>query len=72
MNGDESSYRAYLADNGWTSTIEISALTPASLRAALDAIQPMATNPLDGLADLLAERLPMLALPAARGSQPAA
>ena len=57
---DEAAYRDWLAMNGWTRQMPIEALTPETLKAALDEITVLDSNPLDTLAELLEERLPQL------------
>lgn len=56
----EAAYRDWLSESGWTRQMQIEALTPESLRAALDEITVLDSNPLDALAALLEERLPQL------------
>ncbi len=60
LPGNEADYRAWLSKNGWTRQMPIEALTPETLRAALNEITVLDSNPLDTLAALLEERLPQL------------
>jgi mitochondrial fission protein ELM1 len=58
---DEAQYRAWLAGQRWISSLDIAHLTPESFIAALAALAPLTTNPLDDLAALLASRIQELA-----------
>lgn len=60
LTPDESGYRAWLAENGWTRTVSIEGLTAERFTVACSEITPLAFNPLDHLAAILAERLPQL------------
>jgi uncharacterized protein len=57
---DEAGYRAYLIDSGWHRKIDIAALTPDRFLAELSLIKPLQDNPLNGLGDLIRQRLPGL------------
>jgi uncharacterized protein len=57
---NEADYRAWLSKNGWTRQMPIQELAPETLVTALDEIVVLDSNPLDGLAALLEERLPQL------------
>jgi mitochondrial fission protein ELM1 len=57
---DEQIYRDWLARNGWCRSLPLEGLTPDRLRAEFDGLMPLAENPLDALARLIDERLPML------------
>ncbi len=57
---NESIYRAWLAEMGWSRQMPIRSLTPNSLADALAEIVPLDVNPLDALATQLQERLPQL------------
>lgn len=57
---NETAYRTWLVDNGWSRQMPIADLTPESFLGALGAIQPLAENPLDQLAAELQKRLPAL------------
>jgi mitochondrial fission protein ELM1 len=56
----EQGYRAYLACNGWLTTVPLETVTPTTLVAALKLVSPITGNPLDALADLIAQRIPAL------------
>jgi hypothetical protein len=58
LPADEQEYRRYLQRNGWTRPLAIAELTPERFLAELMSIRPLAENPLDHLASILAERLP--------------
>lgn len=60
LPADETAYRDYLEHNRWTASLAIAELSPHRLNAALAPLQPLRENPLDSLADLIAERLPQL------------
>lgn len=60
LPANEASYRAWLADNGWTRQLAIAELEPELLLDALNEITPLETNPLDRLAAELKARLPLL------------
>jgi len=60
LPNNESIYRAWLAEMGWSRQMPICSLTPESLADALAEIVPLDVNPLDALATQLQERLPQL------------
>ena len=60
LPANEASYRSWLAQKGWTRELPIADLHPADLLAALDAIKPLAINPLDALAVQIEPLLPVL------------
>jgi uncharacterized protein len=60
FTADEHGYRAFLAENRWYRSVGIGELTPDLFLDELGAMQPMSDNPLDRLAALLRERLPVL------------
>lgn len=60
LPANEASYRSWLASNGWTRQLPIADLQPERLLAALDAISPLADNPLERLAAELEPRLAVL------------
>jgi uncharacterized protein len=57
---EEREYRRYLAREAWIASVAIAALAPERFLAALADVRPLVANPLDRLADALAERLPDL------------
>jgi uncharacterized protein len=57
---NEADYRAWLSKKGWTRQMSIQELAPETLETALDEIVVLDSNPMDGLAALLEERLPQL------------
>lgn len=59
----EHGYRRFLTDRGWTRTLPIGLLEPATWSAAIAQIQPYAGNWQDDLALLLAHKLPDLFAP---------
>ena len=56
----EQSYRDQLQSQGRTIDVALVNASPQALLAAFKQVRPLSTNPLDGLADLLAQRLPQL------------
>lgn len=60
LTPDEHGYRKWLEDSGWLRTIPLDELTPLRLATAMAAVVPLAHNPLDELAGILAQRLPAL------------
>ena len=65
---DEAAYRAWLNGQDWCRSLQIAELEPSALRAAFMGVTPLAADPRDTLAALLAERLPGL-LDAQRGRE---
>lgn len=57
---DEAHYRAWLTGQGWCRSLPIAALEPPALVACFAEVTPLAADPRDALAALLAERLPGL------------
>jgi mitochondrial fission protein ELM1 len=57
---EEEGYRSFLMQRGWYRSVPIAALTPDDFLSRIGEITPMSDNPLDRLADLLADRLPQL------------
>jgi len=57
---NETAYRKWLQQNGWTGAMPIAGLTPEKFKSHLARIKPLAENPLDQLADELQRRLPAL------------
>jgi len=60
LTGNELDYRNWLARNGWMTSLPISSLAAEKLPDLLSTLTPTTRNPLDDLADLLAEKLPHL------------
>lgn len=60
MTADEQDYRKFLSQNGWTATLTLDDLSPQTWHAALSALTPIKTNPLDLLATELEARLPQV------------
>ena len=60
LDANEAGYRDWLARSGWVRSLAIARLDPAAFQASLAQIRPLAVNPLDQLAELLAQRLPQL------------
>jgi mitochondrial fission protein ELM1 len=67
FKSDEQEYRAFLLRNGWCRSISLADATPQGLMDAMAQIRPLSANPLDQLADDLAQRLPHLFNPTAAG-----
>lgn len=65
---DEREYRAFLLRNNWCRGLPLATATPEQVARALADIAPLKANPLDELADALAERLPQLFKTAAEGT----
>lgn len=57
---NEARYRTWLCDNGWCRSLQIDELTPETYGEACSAVTPLVANPLERLADEIAERLPGL------------
>ncbi len=57
---EELGYRAWLEENAWVSGVEISQLSEYVLEDAISMITSLQHNPLNQLADQIAERLPQL------------
>jgi mitochondrial fission protein ELM1 len=57
---EEEGYRSFLKERGWYRSVPIAGLTPDDFLSKIAEITPMSDNPLDRLADLLADRLPQL------------
>ena len=57
---EEMSYRNWLSENGWYRQLKISELSQNKLERTIRAISPLKTNPLDALAESIADRLPEL------------
>jgi mitochondrial fission protein ELM1 len=55
----EQGYRAWMAAQGWTASLALADASPATIMAAAATLKPLASNPLDDLAALLQERLPL-------------
>lgn len=60
LEADEQSYRDWLARQGWMATATLDALDAATAHALLAGLTPIRDNPLDDLARLLSERIPLL------------
>jgi hypothetical protein len=60
LDAKELAYRRFLADNGWSRTLAIALLSPATLLAALGQIRVYAGNAQDDLSVVLANSLPDL------------
>jgi hypothetical protein len=60
LDPKEQAYRRFLADNGWSRTLAIALLSPATLLAALGQIRVYAGNAQDDLSVVLANTLPEL------------
>jgi hypothetical protein len=58
LDAKEQAYRRYLADNGWSRTLAIALLSPATFVAALGQIRVYAGNAQEDLAALLATTVP--------------
>ena len=56
----EQGYRDYLAGNDWAAALPIGVLTPERVGADIARLRPIAANPLDLLAAILADKLPAL------------
>ena len=54
----EQGYRDYLAARGWMGELALAEASVEAMEAVCGQVKPLATNPLDDLAALLAERLP--------------
>ena len=65
----ERDYRGLLAATGSCGTAALAGLSVEAIAAELSKLRPLATNPLDDLAGMLATRLPVLgiAAPGERG-----
>ncbi|MFW2392316.1 MAG: mitochondrial fission ELM1 family protein [Alphaproteobacteria bacterium] len=57
---EETLYRDFLMQNGWSRVVPLAKLTPETFAKALSEIEPLHENPLDALAAKLKERLPEL------------
>ena len=58
LSDDETSYRAYIAENNWGRSLPISLLTPERFLDALGDITPREDNHLDAIAAILEHRFP--------------
>jgi uncharacterized protein len=66
LAAQEREYRDLLAGRGWYRSLPLTGLSPRAFLAALEEITPKARNPLDELAEAIANRLPhLLAAPGA-------
>ena len=59
LSRNEAAYRNWLIKQGWCRGLSLASLTGNTLLEHLRAATPLNSNPLDALADLLSERLPL-------------
>ncbi len=60
LTPDEHGYRDWLAAQRWMASLPLDTQTPERLAATVQELSPLQTNPLDALAQLLAQRIPEL------------
>ena len=59
LSPNETAYRNWLVKQGWCRGLNLASLTSTALLEHLRAATPLSSNPLDALAELLSERLPL-------------
>ncbi len=59
LTQNEQDYRSWLSHNRWAASVKISQLEAALLPQLLEEIRPLSHNPLDDLAKILREKLPL-------------
>ena len=60
LPAQEQGYRDYLVGKGWMAELALAKVSLEAVEARCAAVKPLVANPLDELAGLLAERLPVL------------